>query len=113
RRAAHDEFAGLPELMRFGALTEHVVEDDHVRPWHVRHPIVGFWNEAVGDLTLARGLAEQLHFVAFFDDLPGDIGDQPVERDEEEFLFVKGCSRLWRIIKQVPSLRSGQALRSR
>src|SRR5207247_10016465 len=46
------------------------------------------------DLTLTDRLAEQLHFVAFLDDLPRDVGDQAVERDEEELLLIQGCSSL-------------------
>ena len=38
------------------------------------------------NLALSHGLAEQLDLVAFFYDLPRDIGDQAVERDEEKFL---------------------------
>ena len=96
RRATDDEFAGLPQLMRLGALAEHVIEDDDIGPGHLRHPILGLRHEPVGDLTLALRFDEQLDLVPFLDDLPGDVGDEAIERDEEE-LFLIQC-QLQRVV---------------
>ena len=83
------QLARLPQLVRLGTLAQHVVEHDDVGPGHLAHPVVGLGHEAVADLLLLLRLDEELRLVAFFDNLPGDVRDQPVERDEEEFLLVQ------------------------
>ena len=54
-----------------------------------RDPVVGLGDEAVGDLALVLRFDEELDLVAFFHDLPRDVGDQAIERDEQDLLFVQ------------------------
>ena len=79
RTAADHELAGLAQLLGLGALAEDVVEHDDVGPGYVAHPVVGLGDEAVGELLLVLRLDEELDLVAFFHDLPRDVGDQPVQ----------------------------------
>ncbi len=90
--AAHHQLAGLPQLVCLRPLAQDVVEHDDVGPRHVADPVVGLGDEAVGDLALLLRLDEQLDLVALFDDLPRDVGDQAVERNEQELLLIQGNS---------------------
>ena len=69
-------------------MAESVVEDDDVGPLGVAFPIVGFGNEAVGDVALFFGFDVVADVVAFFENLPGDVTDEAGEGDKEKFAFV-------------------------
>ena len=81
---------GLPCSRRafgFGALAERVVENDDVGPVDVFLPIVGLGDEAVGDVALFFVADVIADFVAFFEDLPGDVADESGQRDKQKVLL--------------------------
>ena len=71
--------------MSFGALAEGVVEDDHVSPGNIFLPIGGLGDEAVGDVAFFCVVDVIADFVAFLDDLPGDVTDEARQRYKEKF----------------------------
>lgn len=83
----HDVFDARIGL-GFGSLAECVVEDDDVCPFRVAFPILGFEDEAGGDVALFFGFDVVANVVALLENLPGDITDKTGERDEEKFAFV-------------------------
>ena len=68
----------------FFALPENVVEDNDIGPVDFRLPVIDFWNEAVADIALGFAVDVIANLVAFAVNLPGDIADECVQRDEEK-----------------------------
>ena len=87
RRAADDGLAGGAQGLGLGALAEGVVEDDNVGPLAVFFVVGGLGDETIGDIAFLLVFDEVADFVAFLDDLPGNVSDEAGERGKEEFLF--------------------------
>ena len=86
--AADDGLAGGAESVSFGALAKSVIENDDVGPLGIAFPILGFGNEAVGDVALFFRFDVVANVVAFLENLPGDVTDETGEGDKEKFAFV-------------------------
>ena len=70
------------------ALGECVVEHDHVGPVHLMLPVAHFRDETVGDVAFLLVLDAIAYFVAFCGHLPGDVADEPGNRNEKKFALV-------------------------
>ena len=69
--AADNRLTGGAQSFGFGTLAERVVEDDDVGPFGVALPILGFRNEAVGDVALFFSFDVVTDVVTFLEcDLP-------------------------------------------
>src|SRR4029077_11435899 len=76
------------ESLSLGTLAKSVIENYDVGPLGVFFPILGFGDEAIGDVALFFGFDVVADVVAFFEHLPGDVTDETGERDKEKFAFV-------------------------
>ncbi len=93
-RAADDQLALLPQLLGFRALSQDVIEDDHVGPVGVAAPVAGLFDEPVGDFAFLFVADEVPDVVAFFGDGPGRVANQAVEGNEQEFAGHTAAQRL-------------------
>src|SRR5262249_17531794 len=87
-RASNYYIAFRPQRLSFLALAECVVEHDHVGPIHLTLPVARFWHETVGNVALLLVLNAIAHFVAFLRHLPGDVTDEPADRNEKKLAFI-------------------------
>src|SRR5262249_43367260 len=76
------------QRLRFGALTQRVVENDDVGPGDILLPVGRLGNKAVGDVAFFFVVDVVADFVALFDDLPGDVTNQSREGDEQKFSLL-------------------------
>ncbi len=91
-RAADNRFASGTQGLRFGALSESVVEDDDVGPLGVLLPVGGLGDKPVGDVAFAFRFDVITNFVTFFENFPSDIADESRDGNKEKFSFVHcGC----------------------
>jgi hypothetical protein len=65
-------------------MAEHVVEHDDVGPVELRAPVGRLWDEAGRDLAFLGVVDVVLRLVALLRDLPCNVADQAVVRDEQE-----------------------------
>jgi hypothetical protein len=88
RRASDYHVALRSQRLSLLALPERVVEHNDVGPLHLALPVVHFRHETVGDVALLLVLDAIAHFVAFLGHLPGDIADEPGNRNEKKLALV-------------------------
>ena len=87
-RPANHFLSLFAERLGFFALAERVIENDDVRPVDVFLPILRLGHESVGDVAFLLVPDEVADFVSLFGNLPGNVADEPRERNEQKILLL-------------------------
>src|SRR5262249_49759950 len=87
-RASDYHVALFAQRLSFLTLAERVIEYNEVGPVHLALPVAHLGHETIGDIAFLLVLDAIAHFVTLLRHLPGDVANEPAERDKEKLALV-------------------------